>query len=46
MVMVCGNICGKMCGKYVVKLKNCWIKTKFGLVLDMDPMIMIVVTKR
>ena len=27
-------------------MKNCWIITKFGVVLDMDPMIMIVVTKR
>ena len=29
----------------VVKLKNCWIVTKIGVVVDMDPMIMIVVTK-
>ena len=32
--------------KCVVKLKNCWIGTKIGVVVDMDPMIMIVVTKR
>ena len=31
--------------KYVVKLKNCWIGTKIGVVVDMDPVIMIVVTK-
>ena len=29
-----------------VKLKNCWIGTKIGVVVDIDPMIMIVVTKR
>ena len=36
--------------KYVVKcmlkFKNCWIRTKIGVVVDMDPVIMIVVTKR
>ena len=36
--------------KYVVKcdvtLKNCWIGTKIGVVVDMDPVSMIVVTKR
>ena len=32
--------------KCVVKLKNCWIATKIGVVVDMDPVIMIVVTKR
>ena len=31
--------------KCVVKLKNCWIGTKIGVV-DIDPVIMIVVTKR
>ena len=30
--------------KCVVKLKNCWIATKIGVVVDMDPVIMIVVT--
>ena len=32
--------------KCVVKLKNCQIGTKIGVVVDMDPVIMIVVTKR
>ena len=32
-----------MCGNI---LKNCWIGTKISVVVDMDPMIMIVVTKR
>ena len=32
--------------KCVVKLKNCWIGTNIGVAVDMDPMIMIVVTKR
>ena len=32
--------------KCVVKLKNCQIGTKIGMVVDMDPVIMIVVTKR
>ena len=32
--------------KCVVKLKNCRIGTKFGEVVDIDPLIMIVVTKR
>ena len=32
--------------KCVIKLKNCWIGTKIGVVVDMDPVIMIVVTKR
>ena len=32
--------------KCVVKLKNCEIGTKIGVVVDMDLMIMIVVTKR
>ena len=31
--------------KCVVKLKNCWIETKIGVVVDIDPVIMIVVTK-
>ena len=48
-VVVCGKLCGQICGKCVVKcvikLKNCWIGTKIGVVVDMDPMIMIVVTK-
>ena len=35
-----------MCGKCVVKLKNCRSGTKIGVVVDMDPMIMKVVTKR
>ena len=30
----------------MVKLTNCSIGTKIGVVVDMDPMIMIVVTKR
>ena len=30
----------------VVKLKNCQIGKKIGVVVDIDPMIMIVVTKR
>ena len=30
----------------MVKLKNCWIGTKIGVVVDIDPVIMIVVTKR
>ena len=30
----------------VVKLKNCWIGTQIGEVVEMDPVIMIVVTKR
>ena len=38
------NIVVKCVVKYV-QLKNCCIRTKFGVVLDMDPMIMIVVTK-
>ena len=29
--------------KCVVKLKNCWIGTKIGVVVDIDLMIMIVV---
>ena len=32
--------------KFVVKLKNCWIGTKIGVVVDMDPVIMIVVKKK
>ena len=32
--------------KCVVKLKNCQIGTKIGVVVDVDPVIMIVVTKR
>ena len=32
--------------KCVVKLKNCRIGTIIGVVVDMDPVIMIVVTKR
>ena len=50
-VVVCGKICGKMCGKMRGKtcgkiLKKCWIGTKIGVVVCVDPMIMIVVTKR
>ena len=30
----------------MVKFKNCQIGTKIGVVVDIDPMIMIVVTKR
>ena len=30
--------------KFVVNLKNCQIGTKIGVAVDMDPMIMIVVT--
>ena len=49
-VCVCGNSgSGEMCGK-IEKLsdwnKNCRIGTKIGVVVDIDPMIMIVVTKR
>ena len=36
-VVVCGKICGK--------IANCRIRKKFGVVLDMDPVIFIVVTK-
>ena len=32
--------------KCVVKFNFFWIGTKFGVVVDMDPMIIIVVTKR
>ena len=39
---ICGKICGKMCGK----IENCWIGTEIGVVVDMDPIIMILVTKR
>ena len=42
-VVVCGKICVKICGKIG---KNCQIRAKIGVVVDMDPMIMIVVTKR
>ena len=31
---------------FVVELNNCQIGTKICVVVDMDPMIMIVVTKR
>ena len=41
--MVCGK---KIVVKFVVKLKDCQIGTKIGVVVDMDPVIMIVVTKR
>ena len=41
-VVVCGNICGKMCGK----IKKLLDQKKFGVVLDLDPVIMLVVTKR
>ena len=38
-VVVCGKICGKIygkiCGKCVVKLKNYWIGTKIGVVVDL-----------
>ena len=36
-------VCGEMCGK-IEKLSD-W-RTKIGVVVDIDPMIMIVVTKR
>ena len=39
---LCGKICGKMCGN-IEKLSD-WNKN--WCVVDMDPMIMIVVTKR
>ena len=47
----CGKICGKIymakcVVKCVVKLKNCRIGTTIGVVVDMDPVIMILVTKR
>ena len=32
--------------KCVVKLKNCQIGTKIGVVVDMDPVIMIVTKKK
>ena len=35
-------VCGEMCGK----LKNCQIGTNIGVAVDIDRMIMIVVTKR
>ena len=38
MVVVCGEMCGK--------IEKYWIGTKIGVVVDIDPMIMIVVTKR
>ena len=28
--------------KFVVKFKNCWIGTKIGMVVDIDPPIMVV----
>ena len=43
LVVVCGKTNVVKC---VVKLKNCQIGTKIGVVVDMDLMIMIVVTKR
>ena len=36
-------VCGKNVVKFVVKLKNCWIGTKIGVVVDIDTPIMIVV---
>ena len=42
-VVVCGKNCGNMCSKCVVKLKNCRIGTKIGVVVDIDSPIMIVV---
>ena len=33
----------KICCKFVVKLKNCWIGTKIGVVVDIDIPIMVVV---
>ena len=35
-----------VCGECMVKLKNCQIGTNIGVVVDIDPVIMIVVTKR
>ena len=35
-------VCGEMC----VKIENCQIGTEIGVVVDIDPVIMIVVTKR
>ena len=29
--------------KFVVKFKHCWIVTKIGVVVDIDPLIMIVI---
>ena len=46
LVVVCGKICSKICGKMCGKIENCRIGTKIGVVVDMDPVIMIVVTKR
>ena len=45
-VVVCGKICGKICAKMCGKIEKCQIGTKIGVVVDMVPMIMIVVTKR
>ena len=45
MIVVCGKICGKICGEMCGKIKNCWMATKIGVVVDMDPVIMIVVPK-
>ena len=42
LVVVCGKMCGKMCGK----IEKFRIGTKICVVVDMDPVIMIVVTKR
>ena len=42
-VLVCGKMCGNICGKMCGKIKNCWIGTKIGVVVDIDTPIMIVV---
>ena len=45
LVVVCGKMLVKCVVKCVVKLKHFQIGTKIGVVVDMDLMIMIVVTK-
>ena len=46
MVVVCGKMCGKICGKRCGKIEKIVRSRKIiGVVVDMDPVIMIVVTK-
>ena len=44
-VVVCGKICGCLncVVKLLVKLKQCQIGTKNGVLVDIDPLIMVVV---
>ena len=46
-VVVCGTICSKICGEMCGKIEKLLDqkKKKIGMVVDMDPVIMIVVTK-